>query len=69
MKYQMQINPLILVMLTTILLAVILTIIDTSGQREQPYIWVHYDKDGKTVLGAGKINNIIELQENLKCKE
>lgn len=69
MKYQIRINPLIILMVITVTIAVLLTILDLNTQPQQPYIWVHYEKDGKTVLSAGKVNSISQLLEDLKCED
>jgi hypothetical protein len=53
----------------TAIIAFFLTVMDLNTQPQQPYIWIHYEKDGKTVLSAGKVNSIAQLLEDLKCED
>lgn len=58
-----------MLLLISIATAAGLACMDNSDQPKQNYIWIHYAKDGHTVLGSGMISAIDDAQQDLNCAQ
>lgn len=64
-----KINPLVLTMITSMLSPIFFKFFDAPDKTTTQYIWVHYDRDGATVLSAGMINDLTKTKKDVSCDE